>query len=282
MDLLVVTLSDYKRALGGAIRGCFRHLSVVGALLFYFFIMAIADHFLTEFGTAGSLIMCTVRGGCISSYLYLLREVISPRSKSITRQEFVQSFGAYLSPVMNVTFTLFIAQMVLKYGIGDSPMADQTFVVFGLATGIAFNVVAEAIYVNNSPHARAMELFATSIEFLRENWLVWFVATLFWFCVIGLVLVVPVEEFNLLAFVSVVKELPPEPFAAVQGLVPLLFKNFLINALINVDFDASTGLLANVVALLGFHVTMLFRGHLYVLLSEGTQRQRAWRRRMGR
>lgn len=277
MDAFIGTFSDYKQALYDAMCGALRHLSVAVVLILYFVIMAITKRIVEPLGFVGGIIMCTVRCACISSYLYLLREIVSLRSKRIGSREYLQSFLVYLRPVTAVVFAFFVASLGLRFGFGASPNARQVFVVYDIVTCLALNVVAEVIYVEDRKYAGMLELFSSSVDFIRENWLEWFTATFLWFGAIVVALVAPMGDFKLVAFTLVVKELrAPGPFEAVTNLVPILMRTMSV-----MESAPWASLVAGLTALLGFHMMMIFRGFLFKTLSAGSRRKRAWLRRVG-
>lgn len=120
-------------------------------------------------GILGGIVATLATAALFSSYLYFAGELV--KGGRISGRDFQRSFGAYLWPVVNVFFVVWIASMVLGLVAREGAAALQYALT--LVAIVALNAVPEVIYLRES-HG-GLQTLVTSWEFLKEQWIPWFV-----------------------------------------------------------------------------------------------------------
>ncbi|MBC8591258.1 hypothetical protein [Wansuia hejianensis] len=185
------------------------------------------------------MVVAIITSSLISNYLYLLFNIIN--YDRITLQDFKDGFGAFLWKIYGVLFIAYIGSLLLSI---ISPILGDMIIVLNFIIYISIlvllNPLPETIYIKSySP----WESISYAVEFMQENWLNWLIPNL---------------GFNILLYLLT------------GDLLTDVFNTHLFfNALLNPR--------AIILYLLGqiiFSFMMIYRGHLYKILSTSTRRKR--------
>lgn len=184
----------------------------------------------------------------VSNYLYLLFNIIN--YDRITMEDFKDGFKALLWDVYGVFFVFWIASFLI------SPlyrMAGENEMLLGriitLLILFALNPLPETIYQKRNPSS--LESISYAFNFMKENWINW---------------LVPNAIFHYLIYLTTGRVLL-DVFAT-----PLNF-GFSFNFTLR-------GLGLYFLGQILFSLTMIYRGHLFKILSTSTRNKRAYMKNM--
>lgn len=121
----------------------------------------------------GGIVLTLAIAALLSCYLYFLGEVVA--KSRVRLNEFKKSIGAYFWSVVNLSFVVWVAGMVLDLVVGKSPQADVFKTLFDLAVIILLNAAPEVIYQRGT--RGGLETVQRSIQFLQANWIEWALPT---------------------------------------------------------------------------------------------------------
>lgn len=184
-------------------------------------------------------IMAIISSSFISNYFYLLHNIIN--YNRFTIEDFKRGFTYFLWKIYGVFFIAYLGQMILSFftgsiGLGAIPLS---FIV-AIAVYILFNPLPEIIYLKDrSP----VDSIMYSLEFIQENWLNWLLP--------NTVLII------ILYFIT--------------GNVLLGIFNTHMN--FNMIFTIRN-IVLYLISQVIFSFIMIYRGHLFKLLSTSTRRKR--------
>lgn len=186
-------------------------------------------------------IMAIVSSSLISNYLYLLSNIIS--YDRITMGNFKEGFKYYLWKVYGVFFIAWIADYLLSMisGIAGAN-ADLLNRVIKIVILIALNPLPETIY---QKYYSSFESIQYAFNFMKENWFNWLLPNIILYLFLYLV---------------------------TGRVMTDLFTTHL-------SFGLSLGFKELVKYILGqvlFSFIMIYRGHLFKLLSTSTRRKRMY------
>ena len=123
-------------------------------------------------GPLGGIAVTLVTAALFSSYLHFVGELV--RGTRVSGRDLQRSFGAYLWPVVNVFFVVWIASLVSGLLISGTPNGGALLVALWLVALVALNAVPEVIYLRGT-HG-GMQTIAASWDFLKAQWIPWFAA----------------------------------------------------------------------------------------------------------
>ena len=184
-------------------------------------------------------IMAIVSSGFISNYLNLLFNIINYNKFSL--EDFKSGFTAFLWKIYGIFFIAYLGQLLLSLAsnILGAGAVLLNFIVW-ISVLILFNPLPEIIYLKSySPTDTIMH----SIEFIQENWLNWLVPNIVFFGILYL------TTGN------------------------ILFGIFNTHISFNMIFTISN-IIIYIVGQIIFSFIMIYRGHLFKLLSGSTRRKR--------
>ena len=201
------------------------------------------------FWILAGIIVTAVQSALISNYLYLIENII--RYGKISIEDFKRGFTVYIWKVYGIMVVIWFVNYGLSLFLSPLLRIQIGFVSFWsliqLAAFILLNCLPEVIY---QKHYMVGESFSYCVEFIKENWLDWFVP-------------------NILLGVL---------FVVLTGRV--LTANFLIgNPLVRLSID---GIVLYLAGQLFLSFVMIYRGLLFQLLSGSSRRKRAYMRNMYR
>lgn len=110
----------------------------------------------------------------LSSYFYFVGEMVGRQKVAV--KDFRRSFGAYFWSILNLMFIFWIARFVLGFGLRGVPQGGIIYAGLLLVAAIALNAAPEVIYQRRT--YGGLQTIQASWEFLKENWLPWFLPTL--------------------------------------------------------------------------------------------------------
>jgi hypothetical protein len=122
-------------------------------------------------GMLGGIIVALATAALFSSYLHFVGELV--QGGRISGRDLQRSFAAYLWPVVNVFFVVWIASLALRLVLGGNPNAAALLYALWIVALVALNAVPEVIYLRGS-HG-GIQTITANWEFLKEQWIPWFV-----------------------------------------------------------------------------------------------------------
>lgn len=187
------------------------------------------------------IITVIISSSFISNYLYLLFNIIN--YDRIRVQDFKDGFTIFIRKIYGVLFISYIANLLLSLLVGSSGrgLGNIDSLIF-LLVFIIFNALPETIYLK---HYNPWDSIVYSFDFMKENWFNWILVN-------GIFL----------------------------ALLYLITGNILINVFnthISVNIFSLFSLREGVGYLIGqsiFSIMMIYRGHMYKILSTSTRRKR--------
>ena len=179
-----------------------------------------------------------IQSAIISNYLYLLFNIINYNRFNLN--DFKQGFMAFLWKVYGVFFNIYIGRLLLSVlGVLGSAAVFLNMII-GLVALIVLNALPESIYLKSYSPA---DTLMYALEFMKENWLNWLIPNVI---LIGLIYVVT--------------------GSILTGL---------ISTSVGFGFGLSLrSILLYVIGQVIFSFMMIYRGHLFKVLSTSTRRKR--------
>lgn len=245
-DLLMVQKNTMKRS----IKSFKTSWPIVFTGIVYTFINIVALYLLSFLFTGilsivAGLITAIISSSLISNYLYLLYNAI--HFNRITISAFKDGFTQYLWKVYGIFFIGWVASYVLSIvtdlgGASGMPISA----IVNLLILILLNSLPETIY---QKYYSPPESIKYAFDFIRENWLNWFVPNIILFAAIYLV----------------------------TG--RLILDMFTTHLAMGFDLDAMS-FIRYIIGQTLFSFTMIYRGHLFDLLSTSTRRKRMFMNRL--
>lgn len=183
------------------------------------------------------IISAIIISSLFSNYLYLLTNII--KYGKIDFDDFKNGFTYYLRKIYSVIFIFYLARLLLSLGLGMFGAAGGTLMsLITLGAFILLNALPETIY---QKYYGPVDTISYSFSFLTENILNWGIPNVIYF--VFLYPLIP----NIVAIVFMIS------FGR---------------------FPSPTHILAFLIGQLIFNFGMIYRGHLFDLLSTSTKRKR--------
>ncbi|HBM81158.1 MAG: hypothetical protein QME45_08435 [Clostridiales bacterium] len=209
-------------------------------LIIYSALMGVTYALASRLYFVGGILVALVSAACISSYLYLIEEIINSRVVSI--YDFKNSFTPYLGRVINVTFYIWIASLVYNLLILRIIQNISGGFVINLIVYIAvivlLNPIFEFIYQS---YVTELNIFSACVSFMKDNFIEWMIPN-------AILILLIYYLFGGLSFITWPRNVPGI-LKYIAGLFVLLF-------------------------------TMIYRGILFRFLNESTRRSRLFKLRM--
>ncbi len=192
-------------------------------------------------GLIGGMIIAIFSASLISNYLYLLYNVINYNRLHL--QDFKDGFTYFLRKVYVVFFYGWIGSMVLSlfYRILGTNAYILSLII-NISLLILLNPLPESLYLKvRDP----MESIMYSVDFMKENWINWLIPNLLFHGVL---------------------------FYLTGNIITNLFATH-----VNIGFGMNaTSMFKYLLAQILFSFIMIYRGHLFKLLSTSTRRKRMY------
>jgi hypothetical protein len=249
-SLLSATVQMYRQAAAETWQRIARNWWVGLLPLLYGVILLFTGSFAFQLGMIGGFIFGLVSAMCTSSYLFFLAGVVN--GQRMIPSELGESWRPYLSPVITILFFLFLVRMALSVTLPPVEASQDVAFIVTLILLVILNPIPEVIYLGRSD---GFGLLQESVDFLRENWVEWFLP---------------------LVFLTILSLGFPLPFFSPLQVGQLGF-----------PFMSATGLLAgslegivwNILGVFLLFALMVFRGLLFRTLFGSSRRQRLFRSR---
>ena len=193
-------------------------------------------------GIASALITSSL----ISNYLYLLFNIVS--YNRLTVNNFQDGFTYYVRKIYGVLFVAYIGRLLLSFAIPIlGPIGISLGLLLPLILGVGLNALPETVYLKDRD---AWESIVYSLEFLRDNWINWLI-----------------------------------PNVVFYGAIYLIIGKLILGNVFNthIGFNFSTNIIYIVrylIAQVIFSFMMIYRGHLYKILSTSTRRKRMFMKKI--
>ncbi len=129
---------------------------------------------LPYFWILAGLVLIIATSGLTSNYLHLIDGII--KRDKITKQDFKEGFTVYLRKVWGILFLFYVGRMAFNLLVMPilsgfiHPMALENMLIF--LTMVFLNPIPEVLY---QKHYSSWESITYSLEFVKENWIEWFI-----------------------------------------------------------------------------------------------------------
>ncbi len=195
----------------------------------------------------GGIIAAIGQSAIISNYLYLIENIINYDKFSL--EDFKRGFQVYLWRIYSIFIIFFIVNLGMSlfldpilYSIGILGVSLR--LIINIAALIMLNTIPEVIY---QKHYDRLDIIRYSFEFIKDNWLEWFLPNVF--------------------------------IAAIAYLVHIMTSRALISVGLYYNPVVSTVVRAIIYQLI-LAYAMIYRGQLFNILSTSTRRKRMFMRNM--
>ena len=245
-DMIYVQKNTFKKS----ILSFKRSWPIIFTAVIYMFINVLAINLINlllrgVLSIIAGFIFAIISSSLISNYLYLLYNAIT--YNRITFQNFKDGFTQYLWKVYGIFFIAWIGSYALSILLDLTGSAGiMLYSLIRLLVLVFLNPLPETIY---QKYYSSVDSIKYAFDFIKENWLNWFVPNIILFGIIYLVTGRLVED---------------------------MFTTYLV-------LDFRLDMLGIIMFLLGqsiFSFTMIYRGHLFSLLSTSTRRKRMYMNRL--
>lgn len=169
METLAATLELYRRSFARAAGAAVANWPVLGSLLVYIGLFALAMPVAIRLGIVGGLLLSLLWSACLGSFLALVEVMV--RGGRVTFEDFRQSFGRYLWDVVGITFLLWIFWRLATPAMLSLENGPVVVRAVWLVLFVLLNAVPELIYLG---HHGSFALVGASYSFIAENWIEWF------------------------------------------------------------------------------------------------------------
>lgn len=193
-------------------------------------------------GIASALITSTI----VSNYLYLLFNIVN--YNRLTINNFKDGFTELVRKIYGVLFVAYIASLLFSFIIPNMGMryGNFTYIIY-LIAALVLNALPETIYLKSYG---AWDSIVYAFEFFKENLVNWLVPNVIFY---GMIYII-------------------------TGKVLL---EDIFNTHIGFNFSKSiTAIIIYTAAQVLFSFMMIYRGHLYKILSTSTRRKRTFMRKI--
>jgi hypothetical protein len=170
MQILRVTLWIYATALMRAFDCVRKNLVVSLAPLAYSLVLSAAAMIALPLGILGGFLLGLVSQACISSGLYLVKNIID--SGKTDFNDFARGFTVYLWDLITISFILWIPMRLAGMALATVPNGPIIYFCIQIALYILLNPVPELIYQSRTS---GLELLGASYNFIVENWIEWLI-----------------------------------------------------------------------------------------------------------
>lgn len=265
INQLVAALDLYRQALRKTWQSLVRGWMTIIAVIAFLFLLLIAQQIAAPLGMAGGFLLGAVNALLVGMTLSLIEQGVS-YARAVTIQDIFDSFGHYFWDVIGVGFVLWIPLMALDIGTQQNPNGQLISFAVMLLIFILLNPAPEVIY--QVPHDSPLDVFKRAYDFVLENWIEWFLP----FAVLLLPLIAAPD--GLMSFFLLSHRVGRGAgldFSQIL-IVPFTILTSWLSS-VGVDPGLAQYLLLIFTPPLAVSI-LLFRGHLFALLSRSSHRQR--------
>jgi hypothetical protein len=173
MQNFQVTLWMYAMALKRSLE-CVRGNWVVSfAPAVYSITLTVVASLVAPLGIIGGLLFSVASQACVSSGLFLIKNMIESNKADIN--DFLNGFSVYLWELIGIAFILWIPMRIAASALAPMPNGPLIYLLIKWVLYILLNPVPELIYQTRTS---GLELIGASYNFIVENWLEWLVPNL--------------------------------------------------------------------------------------------------------
>ena len=235
------------------------------AVIAFLFLLLLAQQIAAPLGMAGGFLLGAVNALLVGMTLSLIEQGVS-YARTITIRDVFDSFGHYFWDVIGVLFVLWIPLMALDLGTQYNPNGPLISYAVMLLIFILLNPAPEIIY--QVPHDSPLDIFKRAYDFVLENWIEWFLPMAL------LLLPLVAAPGGLKSFFLLSHRVGRG--AGLDFSQILIFPFMILGswlASLGVDPGLAQYLILIFTPPLAVSI-LLFRGHLFALLSRSSHRQR--------
>ena len=262
---IAVTLGLYRDALRKTWQSLLRGWITIVAVIGFVFLLMLAQGIAAPLGIAGGFLLGAVNALLVGATLSLIEQSIV-FTRTLTAKDVFDSFGRYFWDVISVGFVLWIPLMVLDMGTRTNPNGLFLSYAVMLLIFILLNPAPEVMYLTR--HNSPLDVIKGAYEFVLENWIEWFLPIA--------ILLIPLlgASDGLSTFFHLSRRMGRGAGLDFSQILMLPF-TILEGWLSYIGIAPPVGrylvlLLTPVLAVM----ILLFRGHLFAMLSGSTRRQR--------
>ncbi len=139
----------------------------------YSIALTVVASLVAPLGIIGGLLFSIASQACLSSGLYLIKNMIDSNKADIN--DFMNGFSIYLWELIGIAFILWIPMRIAASALAPMPNGALIYLMIKLVLYILLNPVPELIYQTRTS---GLELIGASYNFIVENWLEWLVPNL--------------------------------------------------------------------------------------------------------
>src|SRR5918994_210352 len=169
MSTVQATLWLYTTALCRSWESLLKNWVVSFAPWLYAALLSILAWVVAPLGIVGGLLLGLATQACISSGLYLIKNIVESRRADL--KDFLNGFTVYLWELLGIAFILWIPMRVLAMALASAVNGGLIFALIQIALYILLNPLPELVYQTRSS---GIALIGESYNFIVENWLEWF------------------------------------------------------------------------------------------------------------
>jgi len=265
VNQLVAAFGLYRQALRKTWLSLLRGWMTIVAVIAFLFLLLLAQQIAAPLGMAGGFLLGAVNALLVGMTLSLIEQGVS-YARTVTIKDVFDSFGHYFWDVIGVLFVLWIPLMVLDMGTQHNPNGPLISYAVMLLIFILLNPAPEIIY--QVPHDSPLDIFKRAYEFVLENWIEWFLP------IALLLLPLVAAPGGLKSFFLLSHRVGRG--AGLDFSQILIFPFMILGswlASLGVDPELAQYLILIFTPPLAVSI-LLFRGHLFALLSRSSHRQR--------
>lgn len=265
VNQLVAALGLYRQALQKTWLSLLRGWMTIVAVIAFLFLLLLAQQIAAPLGMAGGFLLGAVNALLVGMTLSLIEQGVS-YARTITIRDVFDSFGHYFWDVIGVLFVLWIPLMALDLGTQQNPNGPLISYAVMLLIFILLNPAPEIIY--QVPHDSPLDIFKRAYDFVLENWIEWFLPMAL------LLLPLVAAPGGLKSFFLLSHRVGRG--AGLDFSQILIFPFMILGswlASLGVDPGLAQYLILIFTPPLAVSI-LLFRGHLFALLSRSSHRQR--------
>lgn len=264
MKVVIVYARLYASCLSRAAKGLGKNPWTILLPMALFFAFVVLAMFAAQIPLIGGFLIPLVGAAIGSAYLYFVGEIVG-RSR-VRVNELWKAVRAYFWSLINLSFWVWIAGLLLGSLVSHSPNAGLLLTLFGLAVFIVLNAAPEVIYQEGTYGGLAT--LQRSVEFIQQSWIEWFIPMGLLYAAYKFLWVKGLQPLIFQAvgagMIRTVHGLNPSPQATSYGALGFWMLAYLLSAIV---FGAI------------LHYVMLFRGFLFLELKGSSHRQRMFKYR---
>ncbi|SLM48848.1 conserved membrane protein of unknown function [Nitrospira japonica] len=170
-EIVTATVNLYRQALRKTWQSLVRGWIIMVALIGFMLILAVTTQLAGPLGIAGGFLLGAVNALLVGAVLSLIEQSIS-YGRTLTLRDVFDSFGRYFWDVIGVGFVLWLPLLALEMGTQTNPYGPFLSYAVLVLLFLLLNPAPEVIYQVH--HDSPLDVMKTSYEFVLENWMEWF------------------------------------------------------------------------------------------------------------